>query len=457
MSSVARVCLLALLGGLIQLPAGSVPSAAAMGPARPNVLVILSDDQRADTMGMMPRTLRWFQRQGTTFPNGYVTTPLCCPSRASIMTGQYVHNHDVANNSEATELDQTETLQRYLFDAGYTTGISGKFLNDWPIGLDPSYFHRWAIFNGGYRGRKFNVNGKVKKRKGYSTDLIRDFALTFLEQFERKDGRPWMLFVNPFAPHDPFTPAARHVKAKVPQWEPTPNVGEADRSDKPPGVLGANETADSVQDVRTKQLRTLLAADELVRAILRELGKLGERQSTLAFYTSDNGFFWAEHGLYDKRWPYTESIHVPLFMRWPGRVAAGATDQRQAMSVDIPATVFDATGITPQHLLDGRSLLDPPGRERMLIEHFVDPLQPWIPEWASTRTPTYQYVEYYDEAGAISFREYYDLVADPWQLANILEDGDPSNDPSGGELADLSTQLEQDRQCAGTSGPAACP
>ena len=456
MPSVARVLLFSLVAGLLHAP-NAPTTVAAAGADRPNVLVILTDDQRADTMGMMPRTLRWFQRQGTTFPNGYVNTPLCCPSRASIMTGRYVHNHEVQNNSEATEFDQTRTLQRSLFDAGYSTGISGKFLNEWPLQADPSYFHRWAIFNGGFHGRKFNVNGGVKKRKGYTTDLVRDYALTFLNQWERKDGRPWMLYVNPFAPHEPFTPAARHKRAKVPKWQPNPDVGEADRSDKPPSVQGANETADSVREVRRQQLRSLVAVDELVRAILRELGKLGERQTTLAFYTSDNGYFWAEHGLFDKRYPYTPAIQVPFFMRWPGHVPAGATDTRQAMVIDIAATVLDATGIPPPATIDGRSLLDPFSRERMLVEHYVDPLQPWIPEWASTRTATYQYVEYYDEMGAIAFQEYYDLVADPWQLTNLLEDGDPSNDPSAGELTDLNTQLEQDRECSGTTGPTACP
>jgi arylsulfatase A-like enzyme len=439
---------------------GSRPTPALGSPAPPNVLIIMTDDQRVDTMGMMPRTLRWFDSGGTEFTNAFVTTPLCCPSRASIMTGRYVHNHDVHNNFSSSSLDQRSTLQRYLHDAGYFTGIAGKYLNDWDLEVDPPYFDRWAIQRHGYLGTKYNLDGNVKKVKKYTTDFIRDRAVGMLRSFEQDDARPWLLYVHPFAPHDPFLPANRHKRVKVPVWAPPPSAGEVDRTDKPMVVQSRGQTVDQARKDRKGQLRTLIAADQMVKRVMQELDRLGEAGPTLAFFLSDNGFFWAEHGLFDKRFPYTEAMQVPLFMRWPGRVAPGASDGRLAASIDVSATILDAAGIEPDpdYPLDGRTLLEPGSRERLLVEHFIDPQDVAILDWATIRTATYQYTEWYDRTAqeAVIAREYYDLAQDPFQLTNLLGDGNPS-DPSPREVAQLSAQLERDRRCEGSDGGEACP
>ena len=438
--------------------------------SRPNVVIFLTDDQRAmDTLEHMPQTLRWFAQGGTTFTEAFATTPLCCPSRAAIMTGRFNHNNNVRTNGDQALLDQGSTIQRYLSDAGYRTALAGKFLNLWPVEQNPPHFDRWALLrpeNSGYFNGRFNVDGAVDTVPEYSTDFIRDYVLGLLDDWESNDGRPWFLLVAPYAPHDPADPAARHAVTTFPPWPGNPGVFETDKSDKPPSVRNAFRTYEEALIDRERQLRTLLAVDEMVDAILRRIDELGE-QDTLAFFLSDNGFFWAEHGLRGKNRPYTESIKIPLLMRWPGRVPAGTSHGSPVANIDLVPTIMDAAGIEPasQYPVDGRSLLGPGPRRKILTES-------WAPNargpWASTRTPAYQYIEYYDRiTGAVRSREYYDLAVDPFQLTNLFGDGTPRNDPWAPALArevssmqrcvgavctDLLREPEIPRRCPGAGG-----
>src|SRR5918997_6132814 len=153
----------------------STASAQARVQSRPNILIIITDDQRRSTIRHMPKTRRWFARGGRHFLRAYATTPLCCPSRASIFTGRYAHNHGVENNALAQTLDQRTTIQRYLQRAGYHTALIGRYLNRWPLEEDPPYFDEWAYFSsslGHYYGGRWNVNGRVGTVPGYSTDYI---------------------------------------------------------------------------------------------------------------------------------------------------------------------------------------------------------------------------------------------------------------------------------------------
>jgi arylsulfatase A-like enzyme len=426
---------------------------------RPNVLIMITDDQRHDMLNVMERTSRWFGRGGTTFTHAFANTPLCCPSRATIFTGRYTHNHGVLNNYSAGLLNHRSTLQRYLRSTGYRTGIAGKFLNNWPLSRDPPFFDQWAIFNvnWSYYDVPFNVNGHIQKRKGYSTDAVQRHALRFIRRFESNDRRPWLLYVTPFAPHTPVTPAPRHARRSVPPFPPNPAVDEQDRSDKPP-IFRQRELSDpGRRNVARKQLRTLLSVDGLVGRIRQQLRQLGEENRTLAFFLSDNGFLLAEHGLIGKQAPYTESVQIPFLVRWPGRLAPGTVDSRLVSTTDVAPTALAAAGVRPpaRPPLDGRDLLST-SRDRVLLEYFVDPSRP-IPRWSSIRTTTYQYVEYYGTEGGTSFREYYDLVGDPWQLTNVLADGDLANDPPPEHLEQMERTLAADRSCRGTGGPRACP
>jgi arylsulfatase A-like enzyme len=429
---------------------------------RPNVLFIVTDDQRFDTLSVMPRTRQWFEQGGTGYPNTFATTPLCCPSRASIMSGRYAHNHGVETNTSAPEFDQDESLQRYLQQEGYRTAITGKFLNAWQG--DVRYFDRWSIFidPGKYRGATFNVDGRRKKVERYSTDFVGAQASSYLQGFESDDEAPWFLYVAPLTPHDPYEPAKRFRKEQIPKWRPPPSVGEKDRSDKPPWFPERKKrifmTPKEARQVRALQLRMLMSADRMVDRIFRTMSSLGELTNTLAVFISDNGKHWGEHSLGGKQDPYTHSVRIPMYARWPGHLAAGGSDQRLTLNVDPAATVFDAAGVTSvDYEVDGRSLLDPSWeRDHIFSENKFGGRA--VPSWATIRTATYQYTEYYDEAlGETTFVEYYDLVTDPWQLTNLLADGDPSNDPSNEDLTNLSLDIQRDRRCRGTNGPGECP
>jgi arylsulfatase A-like enzyme len=452
------IVLMLVATGLLGLPRG--PLATGGTEPRPNVLIIVTDDQRADTLSATPKTRKWFRAGGTEFPGAVVTTPLCCPSRGSFFTGMYVHNHLVRGNFDSSRLDQRATVQRYMQEQGYRTGIVGKYFNDWELENDPPFFDRWAIFRGGYENRPYNVNGRVREIGTYSTSFIGDRATRMLRTFEGSDAAPWLLFVTPNAPHGPLVAEPRYRDASVPVWRDTPATRERDLSDKPAGVQSADFGPDRAAGVWEAQLRTLLSVDDMVGRLMQELGRLGERKRTLAFFASDNGYLLAEHGLSDKRWPYTQSIRVPFFVRWANHFPGGTTDDRLAANIDIVPTVLDAAGVSPdpEYPLDGRSLLQGATRDHLLLEHFRDPLKPNIPAWASITTLEFQYTEYYDQdTGEISFREYYDLLNDPWQLENLYADSDPHNDPPAETTAALSARLARDLRCEGTSGLRACP
>jgi len=441
-------------------PVGPIQARAATPP---NVLIVVTDDQRLDgTLAVMPRTRSWMQGGGRTFTNAFTSSPICCPARGSIFTGRYVHNHGIRLLTDAPALDQSTTLQRYLRDSGYTTALIGKYLNDWEVGVAPPHFDRWTLCSpcstGGYYGRDFDVDGDVQTVDGYATDFMASSAIGYLREFEANDAQPWFLYVGVGAPHDPYTVEPDHETASVPSWNGNPATFESDRSDKPPYVQERSRLLSTAKDVRTKQLRTLRSVDDLVNGVFRELGTLSERWRTLVFFVTDNGFVWNEHKLgVGKRYPYDQSVRIPFLVRWQNHLPAGTRDPRLASLVDIAPTVLDAAGIgqDPGVPMDGRSLLLPATRERVLIEYFLHPLLPNVPTWAAIRTTTYQYTEYYgDDGTTVTFREYYDHVADPWELTNLLGDSDPTNDP---DVGTLSAQLAADRGCLGTIGPLVCP
>lgn len=427
-------------------------------PSGPNILLIVTDDQRAaaDTMSVMPRTRALFEDQGTNYPNFMVTTPLCCPSRSTIFSGRYAHNTGVHTNTDADAVqafDQRATIQAYLREAGYQTGIAGKFLNTWPVGQDPPNFNRWAIFGGGYEDPVFNVDGTVRTLPGYSSSILADRSVDILQTFESSDATPWFLYVAPQAPHSPFTPDGPYLDAAVPPWKPGPAFNETNADDKPPWVQWWTFSLDQAEQLRAAQLRTLMSVDDMVQRIFAELDALGETSDTLAIFTSDNGYLWGEHRIgQDKRFPYTESVSVPFLMRWPGHVGAGAVDDGLAANVDILPTILGATGVTSSLLypLDGGSLLTSTTRHRLLLEYWRSPDSPTIPGWGSIRRPGFQYVEWYDDDGSVMFREYYNLVKDPYELRNLLRDGKPGNDPN---VSRLSGRLETDRVCVGDMCP----
>lgn len=459
-ASLVALALVLASCGLFSTGRISEAAQAAAAAGRPNVLIILTDDQRIGTMDVMPATLRRFADQGTTFSNAFATTPLCCPSRSSIFTGRYAHNHGVQSNARHApdSLDEETTIQRYLQEAGYRTALFGKYLNLWPVASDPPHFDRWAITSPGhnatgYVGGTWNVEGTVRTVDQYSTDFIAEEGVRFITGQESTDGQPWFLELAVYAPHLRAVPEAEFADAPVPRFHANPAVRESDRSDKPPYVRREKPARIAgIETTHRRVLRTLMSVDDLAARIFRTLAATDELDHTLAFFLSDNGFLWGEHGLKAKTHAYEPSIRIPFYMRWPGNVHPGSVDERFVANIDIAPTILAAVGVPqdPATPMDGRSLLDPAWTRDRILTEFWRLQHVETPSWASLRTAAYHYVEYYRPDWTVAFREYYDLTADPWELTNLLHDGDPGNDPA---LAPLRAQLAADRACAGLNCP----
>jgi arylsulfatase A-like enzyme len=445
----------AVVGSGVPVPVDRTHAQAEIVDERPNILVVITDDQRFGTEGAdsMPRTHQFFGAEGRFYPNAYVTTPQCCPSRASIMTGLYAHNHTVHDNYTAvSDFPMGETLQANLQQAGYTTGLVGKYLNGWPDETNPPNFDSFAFSNFGYWDRRWNLDGLMTPIEGYNTDIVGDKAVDFIEA-HRTASEPWLLLVAPFAPHKPFRSEAAYRALPVSDGVITPAMAETDRTDKPPFIQGQTFAYEpDGARIRRRQHRGLRSVDDLVTRLSSELRRNGE-DNTIAVFVSDNGILWGEHGYTGKKVPYTEAVKVPLYIRWPGVIPGGSVDDRIVANIDLMPTLLRAAGLNDQQIgaVDGRQLLDPSwSRDRLLLEFTCGGPEEQCHRWASTRTPGYQFVEHYDAQGVVTFHEYYDLIKDPWQLTNLYADGRPGNDPP---LEPLVAQLAADRSCAGTACP----
>jgi arylsulfatase A-like enzyme len=438
----------------------AAPSSAGRGETRvnrssPNILIILTDDQR-DGFGMMPRTRKLFVNEGRRFPYAFATTPLCCPSRASILTGQYAHNHGVKANTwdGGTENYNARTGLPYgLKSAGYTTALIGKYLNDWPFEEPPPYFDRYIRAEGrSYYGGLWNVNGVVGHLPGYSTNIMADAASLFITE-QTASLQPWFLVVGTVAPHKPSVPENKYARTRVKRWRGNPAVTDEARGRAKP--LYVRESRASLREgrrYRKQQLRTLASVDDLVAEIFAALDDTSQDRNTLAFFLSDNAVMWGEYGLLEKGYPYTTSVRIPMMMRWPARIREGGIDRRLVGNIDIAPTVLDAIGLPadPAHPMDGRSLLDNAWtREWILLEYWRN-MKKTIP-WASLWSKKWQYIENYQGE---RFFELYDLRADPWQLDNLLAAGAPHKAPGASALSE---KLRQAKVCRGTDGPFACP
>ncbi|WP_435971486.1 sulfatase family protein [Streptomyces sp. Qhu_M48] len=447
----AAVAAATALPGLAQIAAAG-PAAAA---ARPNILLIVTDDQPKQTEWALPKTVGWLADQGVRFTNGHVTTPLCSPSRSSVFSGRHAHNHGVRNNQASHVLDQSTTVQRYLQQAGYRTGLFGKYLNAWALEDNPPHFEEFALLQPGYVNARWNIDGTVKTIDNYTTTVIKNRTLTFLDK-AATDTRPWFAYVTPYASHGPRTPEAKYAGTAVPEWNGRPSVPESDRSDKPAYIKEATGTLADGKAIRAEQLRTLLSVDDAVQAFKDRLQALGQLDNTLVIYIGDNGFSWGDHGWTAKSVPYRPAHEVPFYLSWPaGGRGAGTVDTRVVANIDIAPTILDAAGITPAAPQDGRSLLSSYDRDHLLVEWWKQGAGTGgAPTWSSYVAKDKQYTEYYDlttdangtvsGTGQVKFREYYDLTNDPHQLTNKLYQATPAQEQALGIPA-LAAQLAADR------------
>ena len=429
MKQIEKLLAMLMLVALLAVAAGAglvtETTRARLETERPNILIIMTDDQRAsaDGLSVMDETHRIFGGGGTKFTNAVATTPLCCPSRASIFSGRYAHNTGVTQQDPAG-FDQTTTLQYHLRRQGYTTALVGKYLNNFK-GKPPHF--DYVKTKAGY----YNKSGI------YSTHIIRDTAKSFLSTFEQTDADPWLMYLHTVAPHLPATPEKKYASAFVPPWGMNPARSESDRSDKPPYVQEIKTGEKGTIDIRARQIRTLYSVDDMIADVFDRLGALGEADNTIAFFLSDNGYMWMEHKLRLKSHAYDDSVRIPLFMRWPGHVEQGAVDDRIVANIDIAPTIYDIIDYTPDHTMDGRSLFAS-NRSEILTEGWGPKATPFEALW----NPDWMYAEY--DGG---FKEYYG-PDDPWQLDNGFKTGDP---PSN--AAQLATRLRSASTCSGTACP----
>ncbi|OQY27812.1 MAG: hypothetical protein B6I38_09770 [Anaerolineaceae bacterium 4572_5.1] len=409
-----------------------------IGDNRPNFLIILTDDQRFDTMQYMPKTQELIFDQGVTFSHGYVNSPLCGPSRANILTGMHVHNHNVTTNK--SDLD-VETFVEDLQSNGYFTGLVGKYINQWKGEQRPEYDYWASIFRDAsrYYDPDINVNGTWQWQiPGYITDIMRDLVLDFVDEASRK-LKPFFLLFALDAPHGPATPAHEDegLYTDLPPHRP-PNFNEEDISDKPETInwrpLFNDEEIEGIEEFRRKQILTLISADRAIEAIVNKLEETGELDNTVIIFLSDNGKLWGEHRLESKGAVYEESIRVPFGLRYPPLVPEPYTEDKLVGSIDIAPTLYDLANIPIPEKFDGLSLVPlltgGEWREEMFLECW-----PSRGHWTAIHSGRYKYVETDDHLS-----EFYDLEKDPYELENMI------NNPEYQEIiAAMKVTLEREK------------
>lgn len=457
-------------------------------PLRPNILFLFTDDQRWDTTDgthspsgafIMPRVRAELADQGVQFPEAFITTPVCCPARASTLSGSYAHRTGVYRNKGthggAPYFDDASTLATWLQSAGYRTGLIGKYLNGY-AGLwdasagDPPYVPPgWTEWHGLERVTYYNyvfveptvLGGYAEVQYGrnpedYLTDVQREKAKTFISESVAA-GEPFFLYLAFKAPHLPQTPAPRHEGSfqHFPAWRP-PSWNEADVSDKPSWVqalpsLDSASQAD-LDQIRIDQLEMLRAVDEAIGGseeydivgIMEQLRNLGVADDTIVVYLSDNGWQWGEHRMRAKNKPYEESIRSPMFVRYPKLAPLPRTETGFAVNIDLAPTFAELAGVGVPIAHDGVSLV-----------HLLDGTQPagtWRTDiltegwpgdhpWATVRESRWKYTEIPVTPGdpATAFEtELYDLSTDPYELENVASD--PAN---AIRVTDMAIRLRQ--------------
>jgi N-acetylglucosamine-6-sulfatase len=429
----------------------------------PNIVFILTDDMTFNDLKVMANVKTLLADKGVSFANFFVTNSLCCPSRASILRGQFVHNHKVDYNQEGFKRfheygHESSTIATWLKQVGYTTALMGKYLNGYALKHQENYvppgWDEWdsPIDRKAYREFNYllNENGKIvtygQSPDDYLTDVLSRKATAFIQRAAVKKS-PFFLYLATYAPHQPATAAPRHENLyagiKAPR---TPSFDERDVSAKPAFIRDLphlnSDVLQKIDDLYRKRLQSLRAVDELVYAVVETLKKTARLNNTYIVFTSDNGFHLGQHRLpWGKQTAYDEDIRVPLVIRGPG-IAAGQTRGELGLETDLAPTFAEWAGALAPSFVDGRSLVPllrrhPSSigswRNGVLIEH-TPGTEPFmsraekllligkaaLPKYSAIRSQSHLYVEY-----TTGEREFYDLAKDPAELNNIYEKTDP--------------------------------
>lgn len=431
---------------------------------QPNVIVVETDDMNQSDLQYMAQTLNLIGAQGTTFKNSYVSFPLCCPSRATFLTGQYAHNHGVRTDQRYGDLNNLNTLAVWLSNARYRTAMVGKYVNGYgvvnPREIPPGWRQWYALTANTDQKRyrfKLNQNGKVVRYKNgarnYITDVLSSKTNQLIKQWA-PSPKPFFLWFTPTAPHgesgtplastrDP-EPAPRYLgrldDAAMPQ---SPNFDEADVSDKPADIRDEPRlTQDQIDNINRRfrgRIESLFSVDDEVKRIVRLLTKARDLQKTYIVFTSDNGLQLGSHRLIFKDALYEESERVPLLIRGP-QFPAGVTRDQLVSNVDLAPTIVALTGATAGLNMDGTSLVPPAnnpntGNNRQLLFESLDNQiygirsGPWV-------------LNQYSNGDV----ELYNLDNDPYELQS--QDKNPLLAPL---KAQLLLRLQQLKTCAGAS------
>ncbi len=429
----------------------------------PNIVFVLTDDMTFDDLKVMSNVKKMLADKGASFARFFVVNSLCCPSRASILRGQFVHNHRVVHNQEGFKRfyeyrHERSTIATWLKQSGYTTALMGKYLNGYALKHQESYvppgWDEWDSPIDGKAYREFNYrlneNGKIvaygQSAEDYLTDVLSRKATAFIRRVAENQS-PFFLYLATYAPHQPATPASRHenLYAGIRALR-TPSFDEKDVSAKPAFIrkrphLGSKELKE-IDGLYRRRLQSLHAVDELVAAVVETLAKTNQLRNSYIVFTSDNGFHLGQHRLpWGKQTAYEEDIHVPLVVRGPG-IAAGQVVGELGLETDLAPTFAEWAGAAAPSFVDGRSLvpllrrnLGSAGswRDGVLIEHtpgtepFMTRVEKLLlvgkdalPAYSAVRSQSHLYVEY--ENGE---REFYDLKKDPAELVNLYKKADP--------------------------------
>jgi N-acetylglucosamine-6-sulfatase len=407
---------------------------------RPNILVVLTDDQTLDTLPTDPAAMPWLQSQIADpaghwiwFPNAVVSTPLCCPSRATILTGEFDTRTHVRTNLDGPLLDDTDTLPVWLDRAGYTTGLVGKYLNAYPWGRAPFVppgWDRWFAKENANESTSYYdydvVDSGFVRHYGsvpdvYATDVLGEAADAFLRQ--APSDRPWFLYFSPNAPHAPWIPAQRYADVSGMPAPALPSLEEMNDVRGKPGYVRARapytdaERASFQQDL-LRERAMLRSVDDALREMVATIEARGELDRTVILFLTDNGYSFGLHRLEGKRYPYEPSIGIPFGIRAPG--ADARTDPSLVANVDLASTIAELAGVSPDLPQDGISLVpalrgDPlPARAGVWLDWGGDEN---VPAWSGVRTVGFTYVR-----NADGTEELYRNDTDPLQLRNLAMD-----------------------------------
>jgi N-acetylglucosamine-6-sulfatase len=431
---------------------------------RPNVVVILTDDQRYDTLWAMPQVQSLLVDHGVTFSNAFVSNSFCCPSRATILTGNYSHTTGIYGNvpphGGAPDFrkygDDKSTIATWLAADGYDTGLFGKYLNDYHGPYIPPGWSRWDAFDYGYRyygfeaytnNRKLCAGGRAQcrvdySREEYSTTVFGEAAAQFIR--DAPAAKPLFVYYAPYAPHEPDVPANQYASRfqNLPAWRP-PNFDQRDVRGMPAYVrkqpLLTRRQLMFVAQFRRRQYETLLSVDDEVGSIVDALRATHRLANTMIVFASDNGLAWGAHRFpaAEKRLPYDEATRIPLVVRYDPLTKTPRTDSHLVLNLDWAPTFAALAGASPGRV-EGKSFLpllrsgsDPAWRTWFLLEHWDGSPPTLAPTYCGIRSTRYLYVRY-----GTGEQELYDQRRDPYDLHNVV--GSPAY---AGALAQVKADL----------------